>query len=72
MRPLAILRPEPGGSLSAARAEAMGFEEIIRLPLFKVRPCEWKVPDADRFDAARADPDPKAHGVGCVSRAEVR
>ena len=51
MRPLAILRPEPGGSLSAARAEAMGFAEIIRLPLFKVRPCAWKVPDADRFDA---------------------
>lgn len=51
MRPLAILRPEPGGSLSAARAEAMGFDEILRLPLFKVRPCEWTVPDADRFDA---------------------
>lgn len=51
MRPLAILRPEPGGSLSAARAEALGIETIIRLPLFKVRPCDWKVPDPERFDA---------------------
>ena len=51
MRPLAILRPEPGGSLSAARAEAMGFETILRRPLFKVRPCEWTPPDPERFDA---------------------
>ena len=51
MKPLAILRPEPGASLSVARAERMGFETIIRLPLFKVRPCDWTPPDADRFDA---------------------
>lgn len=51
MKPLAILRPEPGASLSAARAESMGFEEILRLPLFKVRPCDWTPPDPERFDA---------------------
>lgn len=51
MRPLAILRPEPGGSLSAARAQAMGFGDIVRLPLFKVRPCAWTPPEPGRFDA---------------------
>lgn len=29
----------------------MGFETILRLPLFKVRPCAWKVPEPERFDA---------------------
>lgn len=50
MRPLVILRPEPGASLSAARAEKMGFETIICASLFKVRPVEWEAPEADRFD----------------------
>lgn len=51
MKPLVILRPEPGGSISAERAESMGFDDIVRTPLFKVRRVEWTVPEADRFDA---------------------
>lgn len=51
MRPLVILRPEPGASISAERAEGMEFSDIIKAPLFKVRPVEWDVPEADRFDA---------------------
>ncbi|WP_265528232.1 uroporphyrinogen-III synthase [Sphingomicrobium marinum] len=50
MRPLVILRPEPGASLSADRAEKMGFETVICASLFKVRPVEWQAPDPDRFD----------------------
>lgn len=50
MRPLVILRPEPGASLSADRAEKMGFETVICASLFKVRPLEWQAPDPDRFD----------------------
>ncbi|WP_265569608.1 uroporphyrinogen-III synthase [Sphingomicrobium nitratireducens] len=51
MKPLVILRPEPGASLSLARAEKMGFDEIARIPLFKVQPVDWSPPDPDRFDA---------------------
>lgn len=51
MRRLAILRPEPGASLSATRAVEMGFYEIVTIPLFKVRPVEWTPPAPDRFDA---------------------
>lgn len=51
MRRLVILRPEPGASLSATRAEEMGFAEIVTIPLFKVRPVEWTPPAPDRFDA---------------------
>ncbi|MES2056191.1 MAG: uroporphyrinogen-III synthase [Pseudomonadota bacterium] len=49
-RPLAVLRPEPGNAATAARAEALGFD-IIRLPLFKVRPVDWTVPDLAAHDA---------------------
>ncbi|WP_260482973.1 uroporphyrinogen-III synthase [Sphingomicrobium flavum] len=51
MKPLILLRPEPGTSLTAERAESMGFAEVIKAPLFKVRPVDWTVPEADRFDA---------------------
>ena len=50
MRPLVILRPEPGASLSADRARKMGFETVICASLFKVRPVDWEAPDPDRFD----------------------
>lgn len=51
MKPLVILRPEPGGSLSADRAAGMGFGDIVSAPLFKVRRVDWSPPEADRFDA---------------------
>ncbi|WP_265587417.1 uroporphyrinogen-III synthase [Sphingomicrobium arenosum] len=51
MRPILLLRPEPGASLSANRAADMGIEGVETLPLFKVRPIEWTPPDPKRFDA---------------------
>ncbi|MBB3764763.1 uroporphyrinogen-III synthase [Sphingomicrobium lutaoense] len=51
MRPLVILRPEPGATLTAEKAGQMGFDEVVTAPLFKVRPVEWSPPDPDRFDA---------------------
>jgi len=48
-RPIAVLRPEPGGSATARRIAAAGMEAIC-LPLFEVRPVDWRVPDADAHD----------------------
>jgi uroporphyrinogen-III synthase len=50
MRPLAVLRPEPGNAATAARIEALGLT-AIRLPLFEVRPLVWTPPDPGGFDA---------------------
>jgi uroporphyrinogen-III synthase len=47
---LLIIRPEPGASASAARAQEAGFEPIL-LPLFEVRPREWPIPESTDFDA---------------------
>ena len=49
-RPIAVLRPEPGNTRTAAMVEAMGLR-AIRLPLFEVRPLGWSPPDAAGFDA---------------------
>lgn len=49
-RPLAVLRPEPGNTATAARVEALGLV-AIRLPLFAIRPLAWTPPDRGRFDA---------------------
>jgi uroporphyrinogen-III synthase len=45
-----ILRPEPGASETAARAEAMGLEPVVR-PLFELVPVPWDVLDPRRHDA---------------------
>lgn len=50
MKPLVLIRPEPGLSASAERAQALGLN-IIRWPLFRIEPVEWQVPDADSHDA---------------------
>ena len=50
MRRLVIVRPEPGASATARAAEAIGLE-AVKLPLFKVQPVGWVVPDAAEFDA---------------------
>lgn len=49
-RPIAVLRPEPGNRLTAAAVEARG-RDVIRMPLFEVRPIAWEIPDPDKFDA---------------------
>jgi uroporphyrinogen-III synthase len=50
MRPVAVLRPEPGNAATAARAEALGLT-VIRLPLFVVRAVAWHCPDPADHDA---------------------
>lgn len=50
MKPLAVLRPEPGNAATAARIAAAGGT-AIRLPLFAVRPLAWNVPDPAEHDA---------------------
>lgn len=50
MRQLLLLRPEPGLSASARRAQELGLETIA-CPLFQIEPAEWRAPDPSRFDA---------------------
>lgn len=50
MKPVIILRPEPGASESAARARRLGL--LPRLcPLFEARPIGWEAPPREGFDA---------------------
>src|SRR3546814_20848677 len=48
--PLLFLRPEPGASMTAGRATALGLQPVC-YPLFQVRPCGWDAPDPAEFDA---------------------
>jgi uroporphyrinogen-III synthase len=47
---LLIIRPEPGASESAKRAQAAGFEPLL-LPFFRMRAVQWSVPDQGQHDA---------------------
>lgn len=49
MRPLALLRPEPGWSASAAASRSQGIE-IVGHPLFEPEAVAWELPEG-RFDA---------------------
>lgn len=44
MRPLLVIRPEPGNTATAAAARALGLAPIA-LPLFAMAPVDWEVPD---------------------------
>ena len=48
-RPLALLRPEPGWSMSAAAARVLGLE-VIGNPLFEAESLLWELPEG-QFDA---------------------
>lgn len=48
-RPLALLRPEPGWSITAATAREMGIS-VVGHPLFEAEPVGWTTP-AGSFDA---------------------
>ena len=48
-RPLALIRPEPGWSMSAAAARASGLE-VLGHPLFAAEPLAWTLPEGE-FDA---------------------
>jgi len=50
MRPLLVLRPEPGASATARAAELLGLKPLV-IPLFEVRPLGWPSPDPEAFDA---------------------
>lgn len=50
MRPVIILRPEPGASETAARAKRLGLDPRL-CPLFEARPIDWEGPPARQFDA---------------------
>ena len=50
MRPLLVLRPEPGARATAERARKLGLDPVL-LPLFEVEPIEWAAPDPTAFDA---------------------
>ena len=50
MRPVIILRPEPGASETAARARKLGLQPRL-CPLFEARPVSWDAPLPERFDA---------------------
>lgn len=49
MRPLLVLRPEPGNGATAARARALGLD-VRQYPLFQVTPVAWTAPDPRDFD----------------------
>lgn len=49
MKPLFVLRPEPGNSVTAARARALGLM-VVQCPLFAVEPVRWTAPDPASFD----------------------
>ncbi|SCW63661.1 uroporphyrinogen-III synthase [Sphingobium faniae] len=50
MRPLIILRPEPGAGRTGQRAAQMGLTTGL-CPLFEGRALDWQAPSPDRFDA---------------------
>jgi uroporphyrinogen-III synthase len=50
MRPLLILRPEPGASATAERAALLGMTPIV-MPLFTTHAIPWTPPPAQGFDA---------------------
>jgi uroporphyrinogen-III synthase len=50
IRPLVIIRPEPGLSETVAEAEKFGVS-IISTPLFTIEPRRWIPPAPDRIDA---------------------
>ncbi|QKG72468.1 uroporphyrinogen-III synthase [Erythrobacter mangrovi] len=49
MTPLFLFRPEPGWTVSADTARAMGLE-VRGAPLFEIEPVEWETPDPALYD----------------------
>lgn len=50
MKPMLVLRPEPGATATARRIAAMGGRAIVA-PLFAIEPIAWTPPPPERFDA---------------------
>jgi uroporphyrinogen-III synthase len=49
-RPLLVLRPEPGASMTAKLAFDEGWRPIVS-PIFRIEPIAWQAPAANSFDA---------------------
>ena len=49
MRPLVVLRPEPGATATCEAAREMGLEPLA-IPLFEIEPVAWAPPDPAGFD----------------------
>jgi uroporphyrinogen-III synthase len=50
MRPLLVLRPEPGATATVERARDIGLDARA-VPLFELEPIEWSVPEDHQYDA---------------------
>lgn len=50
MRPLVVLRPEPGATATCEAARNAGLR-AISMPLFHVEAVEWTAPEPHQFDA---------------------
>jgi uroporphyrinogen-III synthase len=50
MRGVAVLRPQPGASITVERARKRGLDALA-IPLFQIEPVDWKAPEASSFDA---------------------
>ena len=50
MRPLVIVRPEPGATATAKAAAELGLQPVAA-PLFSVEPLDWTAPEPAEFDA---------------------
>ncbi|HEX5236955.1 MAG TPA: uroporphyrinogen-III synthase [Sphingomicrobium sp.] len=49
MRPVLVLRPEPGASVTVDRAHELGLDAFA-VPLFEIEPVAWNPPDPAQFD----------------------
>ena len=49
MRPLVVLRPEPGATATCDAARQMGLQPLA-IPLFAIEPVSWEPPDPAPFD----------------------
>jgi len=50
VKPLLILRPEPGATITAERAAALGLTPVVR-PMFAIVRRAWDAPDPAQFDS---------------------
>lgn len=49
MRPVLVLRPEPGATATVTKARERGLDAIA-MQLFEVEPVEWEAPDPADYD----------------------
>lgn len=68
MRPLFIVRAEPGATQTVRRAKAMGMD-ARSVPLFDIGPLDWTPPDPSDFDAILlTSANAVRHGGGGLDR----